>query len=355
MTSAELPDNSIMESLKNANWLAGRVILARQGFIPATSESLDDQQVRGSLWELIYALAARGCYLACTDHLSDRELLEWLHVNWVNEAVADLPVDATCRLRLSPVTSVDEKEGTTIWLRFYADEDERMQFAAELVPPHEDPGYDRDRFLPVGPVPVDEGEDGGDFEALDEDIIAELEEYHEEQEDESDPLGLKAVDAAISSNYADCEDLEAEFGDEMLKEKWEKPIQVLHNQGVLLFPPDEHTDDTIGAALWELLHELASRGFYTLHTDHLSDRDLYTALWKDSLREPAKLHGLSATAAWYYDFIGGGTPADEQLRLRYYATHEQRITAKRDNPRLKLPPRQKPVANRDWRLPKGPF
>ena len=55
------------------------------------------------------------------------------------------------------------------------------------------------------------------------------------------------------------------------------------------------------------------------------------------------------------EVIGGGTQLDELTRLRYYATDEQRVIAKRDNPRMKLPPRQKPLAHRDWRLPKGPF
>jgi hypothetical protein len=92
-----------------------------------------------------------------------------------------------------------------------------------------------------------------------------------------------------------------------------------------------------------------------LHTDHLTDRELYAALWKDSLREPAKLPGPSFTSAWYHDFTGSGNDADEELRLRYYATDEQRTNALRDNPGMTLPPKGTPAAQRDWRLPKGPL
>ncbi len=92
-----------------------------------------------------------------------------------------------------------------------------------------------------------------------------------------------------------------------------------------------------------------------LHTDHLTDRELYVALWKDSLREPAMLPGRSMTAAWYHDFIGSGNNADEELHLRYYANDEQRAKALRDNSRMTLPPKETPVAQRDWRLPKGPL
>jgi hypothetical protein len=78
-------------------------------------------------------------------------------------------------------------------------------------------------------------------------------------------------------------------------------------------------------------------------------------LWKDSLREPAMLPGRSLTSAWYHDFIGSGNDSDEQLRLRYYATDEERAQLLKEIPGLSLPAKAKPVACRDWRLPKGPL
>jgi hypothetical protein len=314
-----------------------RSLLARQGFVPATLERLGRQQIRGRLWELIYVMAARGCYLSCTDHLSDIELYQWLDENWLEEPAPQTPFEGQWSVRLSPVIACSEKEGTILWLRFYADSEERDQFVADWVPDHEDPQHDRDRFLPEAPAPI-EGILEEELAELDADALVEM-------VDEDDLLGLKAVDDAISANQEDAEPM---------TDEWHRPIKVLHRQGVRLLPPDEHTEDTITSALWELLHELACRGFYVLHTDHLTDRKLYAALWKDALRVPALLPGRSPTSGWYHDLLDLDCKADEQTWLRCYATEAERDQAQRDKPALKLPPREAPVARRDWRLPRGP-
>lgn len=351
MQPHENPDKATMDPFVDATWVVARTILARQGFEPLPPELLDDLQLRGRLWELIYAMAARRFYLACTDHMSDRELHQWLHENWLPDSAADMPLEEEWNARISPVTSGTEEEGTLIWLRYYADDEEREQFSEDEIPPHEDPAHDRDRFLPDAPLPLDCACDG---EFLDD---AEGMPFGDGDVDDEDPLGLNAVDAAIRADREQMESDELAYDDEdqPVKEDWQRPLKLLQRQGVTLLPPDEHTDETIGAGLWELLHELACCGFFVLHTDHLTDRELYAALWKDSLREPAMLPGRCQTAAWYHDFIGGNCDADEQLRWRYYATDAQRAEALRENPRMVLPPREKPVANRDWRLPKGPI
>jgi hypothetical protein len=74
-------------------------------------------------------------------------------------------------------------------------------------------------------------------------------------------------------------------------ENWTPPAQKLAEENVPLLPPAEITDETLTPILWELLHNLALRGFYVSHMDHLSDRELYLALWKYGLREPAHLPG----------------------------------------------------------------
>lgn len=348
MPSSENSERAILDPFEDTEWLAARSILARHGFEPQSPKLLHEQQIRGRLWELIYAMAARRFYLACTDHLSDRELHLWLHENWLDEATADLPPHAEWNTRISPVCDGSEEEGTMIWLRYYADEEEREQFSEDSMPPHEDPAHDRDRFLPDAPTPQ--------VISREDDISTGDDCYHlDEVFDDDDPLGLKAADAAIQFESDDCEAMG--FADDLqsIEEKWQQPLKLLRRQGVTLLPPDEHTDETIGAAVWELLHELACRGFYVLHTDHLTDRELYGGLWRDSLREPAMLPGRCHTAAWYHDFTGDGSDEAEQIRLRFYATDEERAKAQAQNPSLSLPPREAPVARRDWRLPKGPF
>src|SRR5439155_298942 len=69
-------------------------------------------------------------------------------------------------------------------------------------------------------------------------------------------------------------------------EYWTPPAKQLADENIPLLPLEEITDETLTPILWELLHNLALRGFYVLHTDHLSDRELYAELWTRGLREP---------------------------------------------------------------------
>jgi hypothetical protein len=107
--------------------------------------------------------------------------------------------------------------------------------------------------------------------------------------------------------------------------------------------------------LLELLHNLALRGFYVLHTDHLSDRDLYAGLWERGLRDPAGRPGRNPRGGWFHDFPGSWGDDDMRLWLRYYASDEERAKHAQDGPKETIPPKEKPCCNRDWRLPKGPF
>jgi len=97
------------------------------------------------------------------------------------------------------------------------------------------------------------------------------------------------------------------------------------------------------------------RGFYVLHTDHLSDRELYAELWERGLRDPAHLPGRNPRGGWFHDFLGSWGEDEMQLWLRYYASDADRAKHAKDWPKDTLPPKEKPPFNRDWRLPKGPF
>ena len=58
---------------------------------------------------------------------------------------------------------------------------------------------------------------------------------------------------------------------------------------------------------------------------------------------------------WFHDLLGSWGDAQMQLWLRYYATDDERAKHARDYPKDTMPPKEKPISNRDWRLPKGPF
>ena len=347
------PSRDLIDPFDDCPQLPARELFKRLGFEASSPSTVDDFQLRGRLWELIYALAGRRFYLLSSDHLSDRELYTWLHDNWLDEEVCDIPVEAEWNCRIDVSESSTGKD-VTPWLRFYAEEEERerwaLDFPEDAMPPHEDPPFDRDRWLPEPPTPPP---------AVDIDYDSLLDDA--QTPDESDPLGLAAVDAEIRGETPD-EPLSAASRDELLAitggeqpEGWQRPIDKLKRSGAPLLPPDELTDETLTAKLWELLHNLACQGYYVLHTDHLSDRELYAALWERGLRDEALLPGRCKTGGWFHDFIGSGNDEHTQTWLRYFASDQERADHARDWPEVPLPPKEKPRHNRDWRLPKGPF
>ncbi|MEA3210787.1 MAG: hypothetical protein QOE70_3844 [Chthoniobacter sp.] len=350
----------VLDPFDDAEWMPVRAILVREGFTPLASDAVDDAQLRGRLWELIYALAGRRIFLEHTDHLGDRALYQWLE-GFLDEDCADCPPEAETNHRVDVSEfSCGTDGGTEMWLRYYANEAERQQWADDFpgdeIPPGEKPPHDRDRFLPEPPRPLptwtppDSDEDPLGLEDVDREIRIESlkQEIAETTGDEFSETKSADVPPAAEEAYLEqVRDTE--------RDGWQRPIDQLSAQGAAPLPPSELTDETITAKLWELLHNLAWQGFYVLHTDHFSDRELYTALWEKGLREEAILPGRSRSGGWFHDFIGSGSDEHEALWLRHYADEEARARRARNSPDLELPPPEPPPHRRDWRLPKGPF
>jgi len=349
---ADIPD--FIDPGEDCPWRSPRQILARYGFAPSPPSKLADRQLPGRLWEWLYAAAARRFFFSSTDHLSDRELYTLLWGQWFDHPTADIPLEA--ETNTTTIISEFNARGMTpeeIWLRYYADEaDHALWHSTDPefdFPPHEDPPYDRDRFLPVSPIPL---EAHAGWLPGDDDLSA---------DDEPDPLGLAKVDneiAAANNKLPDPDRSDAALDAQLRAsepDNWTPPAQELVKEGVSLLPPVEITEETLAPILWELLHNLALRGFYVLHADHLSDAELYNDLWRQGLREPAHLPGRSPRGGWFHDFLGNWGEDDMQLWLRYYANDQERAKHAADCPKAAIPPKQKPPVNRDWRLPKGPF
>lgn len=339
-------------------WRTPREIFSARGYVPVPPAALGDRQLPGRLWELLYAAAARRFFFCDTNHLSDRALYSLLYERWLDEPTADIPPEA--ETNTTTIVSEFNVGGLTseeIYLCYYADEADRtLSRSADLsqtFPPHEDPPFDRDRFLPTPPIPLEIRADElpGDFP--------------DGADDEADPLGLAEVDreiAATTTRVGDDEPLFDPSGstsEAQLRavepENWTPPAQQLAEQCIPLLPPAEITDETLTPILWELLHNLALRGFYVLHTDHVSDRELYAELWERGLRDAAHLPGRNLRGGWFHDLLGSWGEDDMQLWLRYYASDEELANHAKEYPEAGLLPREKPPCNRDWRLPKGPF
>ncbi len=347
-----------IDPVEDCPWRSPREIFAERNYAPLPPSTLEDRQLAGRLWELLYAVAGRRFFFCNTNHLSDRQLYTLLWEKWLDEATADIPLEAETNTTI--IVSEFDVGGMTheeIWLRYYADEDDRELWRSDepefVFPPHQDPLYDRDGFLPTPPIPLEAhaGWLPGDGEPP--------------ANEGDDPLGLCEIDDKIAEaspdlkpGIPDSDPPDAAYEAQLLAmepENWTPPAEQLADQDVPLLPPAEITDETLTPILWELLHNLALRGFYVLHTDHLGDRDLYAELWHHGLREPAHLPGRNPRGGWFHDFLGSWGEEEMKLWLRLYANDQERAKHAAEWPKDEMPPKEKLPFNRDWRLPKGPF
>ena len=351
----------IFDPIEDAEWMPARSILIKYGFTPLRPAEVSDEHLRGRLWELIYALAGRRIYLHYSDHLDDRALYERLDT-FLDEPCADCPLEAETNYRVDVSDAGSgSDEGIQTWLRFHASKKERADWQNSFpdcpMPPREKPAHDRDRFLPEPPMPMEPPPewtppfaDESDDPDVDQEIrieklkdeIAEAAggEMHEMKTGDLPP----AIEEAFLEQVRDME-----------RVGWQRPMDELAARGTAPLPPDELTDDSLPPHLWNLLHHLACRGFYVLHTDHLSDRTLYEVLWKKGLREEAILPGRSRTGGFFYDTIGSYGPDELEIHERYYESEKDRARHLAEFPNSTPPPRERPPFSRDWRLPKGPF
>ncbi len=112
---------------------------------------LTDIEIHEKLWEVIQAMTLLGCFLQNTDHLSDRELYELLWSDLLREPTTLRPEDPDFACHIDIIGGCSQ-EDIAIYLKHYADEDTRRDWAGDFpeceIPPHEEPPYDRDRYLP---------------------------------------------------------------------------------------------------------------------------------------------------------------------------------------------------------------
>src|ERR1041385_4468423 len=78
----------------DCSWRSPRKILARFGYNPLRPELLDDRQLPGRLWELLYAAAGRRFFFCFTNHLDDRTFYKILWDKWLDVETADIPPEA---------------------------------------------------------------------------------------------------------------------------------------------------------------------------------------------------------------------------------------------------------------------
>jgi hypothetical protein len=93
----------------------------------------------------------------------------------------------------------------------------------------------------------------------------------------------------------------------------------LVQRGTKIVPPAELDDTSLHAKLQEVRCALAKIRCSVENTDHLTDRELYTWLWSEGLREETPdLSQLGG--AWHMSPIGSGNEEDTAIFLKYYAS-----------------------------------
>lgn len=113
-------------------------------------------------------------------------------------------------------------------------------------------------------------------------------------------------------------------------------------------PPDELTDTALPAMLWRMLRSLACMGTFIRNTDHLTDRQLYVRLWRDTLREESHIPTPRGMNGGF--FLSMVPDEDYDTYARYYMSPGMRRMEEERGE--KLPPKKRPPFKRDRHLPK---
>jgi hypothetical protein len=189
-----------------------------------------------------------------------------------------------------------------------------------------------------------------------------LTQFAEEPNQEQRIAKLREEIKKLGGSAMSIEDLPADMEEEFLRHVLEyetaEPIslfRLLENSGLKIPPGNELRDQEVNANLKAIIDRMASMGAYLLHTNHLSDRELYEYLYNDGLREEAVLFPENPSYAYMIDLTGSGSEEDNQTYLKYYADEEHRKQWAFDWPDDEIPEHEDPPFDRDQYLPKSPI
>lgn len=112
--------------------------------------------------------------------------------------------------------------------------------------------------------------------------------------------------------------------------------------------PDALSDEELREILWDIIHRLYEKRIVLDFTDHLSDRELYTLIYRYIL--PAREKHLEQ-ATHYIHWDCSAIDGDPEIWLRYYASDAER-QAWAVRYRQPLPPKSPPPYPRN--LPRDP-
>ena len=111
-------------------------------------------------------------------------------------------------------------------------------------------------------------------------------------------------------------------------------------------PEELRTSEEIQAKLWEVINALAIRRVFIRHTNHLTDRELYAALWTVHLNEATRDLTNCPGSACHIDLLESREDEGQELYLRFYADSQEREFWLRDLAVSDLPERREPASVR---------
>ncbi len=130
----------------------------------------------------------------------------------------------------------------------------------------------------------------------------------------------------------------------------------LIRDGIALPAPDSLAESEVGEKLWEVIEGLDDLHTYLQHTDHLSDRELYTRLWEDVLNDPEyEFDDGMGEYQTTIDLVGDGSDDSLETYHRFYADEIDRDWWLAENADYDMPDMEPLPFDRDRFLPFGPL
>lgn len=134
---------------------------------------------------------------------------------------------------------------------------------------------------------------------------------------------------------------------------WTTNGKQLEELGVEVPHPDTLTGEELGDLLSDVFVGLGLLGVYLVHTDHLTDSELYARLREEVLAEPVRDTTCEEAATWV-DLCGWSCGCEEQRKafLKYYGDDHDRLEAEDEG--VQVPERADLLCKRDESLPRPP-
>jgi len=89
-------------------------------------------------------------------------------------------------------------------------------------------------------------------------------------------------------------------------------LKQLTDLGLAVPPPAEMDERELHEKLWEVVESLGDLGVFLLHTDGLSDRELYSRLFHEILTEPVRDLPPTEGVSEFIDLLGGAAQAHDE-------------------------------------------